>query len=108
MNAVASKKEYIERLKLAVEHLHKCSARHIRTIHVHEQFQGKTVWDGDVELFLIFGNLKSEQCYAWSHAEGTNDQGERFVAVLKIPPVDSAEAAVRLQIVKDVKSGYSK
>lgn len=105
---MANRREYLERLKLAVEHLHKCSARHIRTIPVHEKFEGKTVWQGEVELFLIFGNLTSEQCYAWSHAEGTNDQGERFVAVLKRPPVDSAEAAVRVQIVKDVKSGYSK
>jgi hypothetical protein len=31
------------------------------------------------------------------------DAGERFVAVLEIPPVVSAETAVRVQIVKDVK-----
>ena len=39
----------------------------------------------------------------WSHREGKNDEGERFVAVLEIPPVVSAETAVRVQIVKDVK-----
>jgi hypothetical protein len=27
----------------------------------------------------------------------------RFVAVLEIPPVDSAEAAVRVQIIEDAK-----
>jgi hypothetical protein len=30
--------------------------------------------------------------------------GERFVAVLEIPPVESAVAAVRVQIVNDVKA----
>lgn len=48
-----SKTEYIERLKLAVEHLHKCSARHLETVPVHETFQGQTVWQGEVEVFEI-------------------------------------------------------
>jgi hypothetical protein len=41
---------------------------------------------------------------AWSHLEGKNDEGERFVAVLEIPPVDSAKKAVQVQIVKDFKA----
>ena len=32
-----------------------------------------------------------------------HDEGERFVAVLEIPPVESSETAVRVQIVKDTK-----
>ena len=31
------------------------------------------------------------------------DDRTRFVAVLEIPPVESAETAVRVQIVKDAK-----
>jgi hypothetical protein len=46
---------------------------------------------------------KSKRAYAWSYREGPNDEGERFVAVLEIPPVDSAKQAVQVQIVKDVK-----
>jgi hypothetical protein len=37
-----------------------------------------------------------------------HDERTRFVAVLEIPPVISAETAVRVQIVKDVKEGNSK
>jgi hypothetical protein len=33
-----------------------------------------------------------------------DDERTRFVAVLEIPPVESAETAVRFQIVKDVKT----
>jgi hypothetical protein len=35
--------------------------------------------------------------------EGENDKRGRFVAVLEIPPMDSAQWAVQPQIVKDVK-----
>jgi hypothetical protein len=36
--------------------------------------------------------------------DGKKDDRTRFVAVLEIPPVESAETAVRVQIVKDVKA----
>jgi len=36
-----------------------------------------------------------------SECEGQNCEGVRFLAVLEIPPVVSAETAVRVQIVKD-------
>jgi hypothetical protein len=35
--------------------------------------------------------------------DGKNDERTRFVAVLEIPPVESAETAVRVQIVKDAR-----
>jgi hypothetical protein len=100
---VANKQEYIERLKLAVEHLHNCSAVHVSTVPVHEKFKGQTVWRGEVEVFDLTGHPKSKRAYGWSHREGQNNEGERFVAVLEIPPVISAETAVRVQIVKDAK-----
>ena len=40
-------------------------------------------------------------------AYGAKGERERFVAGLEIPPVDSAQKAVQVQIVKDVK-GASK
>lgn len=51
---------------------------------------------------------KAKLAYAWSHREGKNDEGERFVGVLEVPLVVSAETTVRIQIVKDMKTGYSK
>jgi len=75
---------------------------------VHERFQDRTVWEGNVEVFEVIGHPKAKHVYAWSHREGGSDEGERFVAVLEIPPVDSPLKAVQVQIVKDVKSGHSK
>ena len=51
----------------------------------------------------IAGHPKATKCYGWSHAEGENDEGERFVTVLEIPPVDSPVTAVRASIVADGK-----
>ena len=103
-----SKQEYLDRLKLAIGHLHGCGAKYHETVAVHEEFRGQAVWIGNVEVFDLTGHPKAKRAYAWSHAEGKGNKGERFVAVLEIPPVKSAETAVRFQIVKDIKTGYSK
>jgi len=86
-----------------VSQLHNCGAVWRETVSVHEVFRGETVWQGDVEVFDLHGHLKAKRAYAWSHLDGPNDERTRFVAVLEIPPVVSAETAVRVQIVKDVK-----
>jgi hypothetical protein len=103
-----NKSDYISRVQVAVSQLHDCGATWRETVPVHEVFQGKTVWQGDVEVFDLNGHAKAKRAYAWSHREGNNDEGERFVAVLEIPPVESAVTAVRVQIVKDIKTGYAK
>jgi len=70
---------------------------------VHEVFRGETVWKGEVEVYDLTGHPKAKRAYAWSHLDGKGDDRERFVAVLEIPPVESAVTAVRVQIVKDTK-----
>ncbi len=94
---------YIERLKLAVEHLHKVSSVHAQTVPVHEVFSGETVWKGDVEVFDISGHPKAKRAYGWSHESGHGDSDERFVTVLELPPVDSAVNAVRVSLVKQIR-----
>jgi hypothetical protein len=100
---VESKQDYLARLHTAVQHLHNCGAVYRETVPVHEVFKGQTVWQGDVEVFELHGHPKVKPAYAWSHREGPNDEGERFVAVLEIPPVDSAKRAVQVPIVKYAK-----
>jgi hypothetical protein len=72
---VANKQEYLARLQMAIEHLHKCRAEWRETVPVHEMFQGQTVWQGDVEVFDLTGHPKAKRCYGWSHREGPNDEG---------------------------------
>jgi hypothetical protein len=95
--------EYIEQLQSVILHLHACKSSWVEAVAVHEIFQGETVWRGDVEVFDLIRQPKAKRCYAWSHLDGPKDERTRFVAVLEIPPVESAETAVRVQIVKDTK-----
>jgi len=73
------------------------------TVPVHEVFRGQTVWQGDVEVFDLKGHPKAKRAYGWSHPEGKDDKDERFVTVLEIPPVKSAQTAVQASIVADLK-----
>lgn len=98
-----NKADYLARLQVAVSQLHNCGAVWRETVPVHEVFQGKTVWQGVVEVFDLHNHPKAKRAYAWSHIHGAKDDQERFVAVLEIPPVDSALKAVQVQIVKDVR-----
>jgi hypothetical protein len=103
LNVAVNKQDYIARLQVAVSHLHDCGAVWRETVPVHEVLQGQTVWQGDVEVFDLHNHPKARRACAWSHIHGAADDQERFVAVLELPPVDSALKAVQVQIVKDVK-----
>jgi len=95
---------YIETLKATILRLHGCQADHVKTVPVTETFQGKTVWQGNVEVFNIRGHPKALTCYAWAHASDKDEQGKRYVAVLAMPPVDSPQTAVKAAIVDEFKS----
>ena len=94
---MANKQDYITALKEAIYNMHGCHATHIRTEHVHEMFRGKTVWDGDVEVFTV-DHVRARRAYAWAHLEGEKDDKTRFWAVLELPPVKDAKTAVQASI----------
>jgi hypothetical protein len=91
-------KEYVERLKLTVEHLHKCSARHLASERVTEAFNDHTLWSGDVESFELTGHPKVQRCYGWSQSEP-----EEFITILELPPIKSAHDAVKVALAYQVK-----
>ena len=90
----------IDELKDVIRRLHGSEASHVETVPVKELFQGQTVWEGEVEVFDIRGHPKAKRAYAWAHK---TDKGERYVAVLELPPVDSPQSAVKAAIVAEVK-----
>lgn len=101
---MANRQDYLARIQVAIQQLHQCGAAYRKTVPVKEVFRGKTIWQGDVEVFDINGHPKAKRCYGWSHAEGKDDKGERFVTVLEIPPVSSPESAVKVAIVSEVRA----
>jgi hypothetical protein len=90
--------EEITQLQHAIRAMHGCESRYERTEHIHEAFQGKTAWDGIVRVFTLIEHPKAECCYAWSYQEGNET---KTVALLKIPPVDSAQSAVKVAIASE-------
>ncbi len=91
-------RDYIERLESVILHLHGCNASWLESVPVHEVFRGKTVWNGDVEVFALAGHPKAKRCYGWSYGEP-----EHVITILELPPVDSAQAAVKVGVAYQVK-----
>ena len=103
LSNVVANREYIERMQSVILHLHACKSSWVETVPVEEVFRGQTIWKGFVEVFTLSGHPKAKKAYAWSHADGPDDTGERFVTVLEIPPVDSPQTAVKVAIAAEVK-----
>ena len=100
---MANKSDYLARLQVAVSQMHNCGAVWRESVPVKEVFRGETLWNGDVEVFDLTGHPKAKRAFGWSHPDGADNKTERFVAVLEIPPVESALTAVRGSIVADGK-----
>lgn len=86
----------LDRLERTIRDLHGVRVTHLRSEPVTETFQGKVVWEGVVEVFVVHEHPGAGLAYAWSHE--TDDGTRRYVAVLGIPPVLSAVDAVRASI----------
>ena len=92
--------DYFEELKKAIRATHGVEAAHVMTVPVKEVFQGKTAWEGAVEVFNVTGHPKAKRCYAWGHRDG---KAWEITAVLEIPPVVSPQTAVKAAIAAHAK-----
>lgn len=87
--------ESIAEQQRAILSVHGCQSRHVATKRVREVFNKLVAWEGDVEVYELSGHPKAKRCYAWT----VEEHGKmKTVAVLEIPPVDSAETAVKIAI----------
>jgi hypothetical protein len=99
--------DYIAELQAVFLRLHGCDATYAETVPVIEEFQGKTVWEGDVEVFDIRGHPKVTRGYGWGYTT-TDGGGRRYFTVLELPPVDSPQAAVRAAIMSEIQNARKK
>jgi hypothetical protein len=95
---------YLDDLRAAILRVHGVEATHIESVPVKETFQGRTVWEGIVEVFELKGHPKTDRIYAWSHDTDDPRKPRRHVTVLHIAPILSAEAAVKAAIVQEFRS----
>ncbi len=87
-----------------IRKLHRAEATHIESIPVKESFQGKTVWDGVVEVFELIGHPKASRVYAWAHETDDPQKPVRHVTVLHLHPIKSAQDAVRAAILQEARN----
>lgn len=65
---------------------------------VHETWEGKTMWVGEVHIISI-QHAEASKAYAWFYQDDTGKR--RVKTVLGVPPVTSATMAVRATIVAE-------
>ncbi len=94
---------YLEELEQVIHRLHGVRSTHVQSVPVKEEFNGKVIWDGIVEVFQLQGHPNATHAYAWSHETDDPDQPRRSVTVLKIPPAVSPETAVRVAIMQELR-----
>jgi hypothetical protein len=86
----------IEDIRLVVEVMHNCAAKHEGSAPVIELFGKNEIWEGVVEAFTLIGHPNAKRCYAWNSAQ---DEAEPcYIAVLELPPVYSPHTAIRAAI----------
>jgi len=98
--------DYIDELQDVIKRLYGSEATHVESVPIKETFQGKTVWEGVVEVFDLKGNTKTTRAYAWAY-ETDNPKKPRHVVVLHFGTVTSPLLAVRAAIVEEMKNKQS-
>ncbi len=90
---------HIDDFKVAIRKLHRVEPTHRTSVPVRQVFQGKTIWDGVVEVFEFYGHPDANTAYGWSHETDTDET--RHVTVPHVPPAVSPETAVRAFIIRE-------
>ena len=94
--------DYLEELRDAIRRLHGVESEFVETVPVVEEFEGRTMWDGEVSVFKVTGHSQTDTAYAWIDRQGDK---KRYLAVLKIPPaVDSPQLAVRAAVFASIRA----
>lgn len=87
---------YLEELETVIVKIHGCEAKAVETVAVEEVYKGRIIWKGDVTVFELTGNPRAKRCYAWGLPDEVGSI--EITTILEIPPVTSAEMAVKVAI----------
>lgn len=86
---------YLQCLHDAVCALHGCECSHAGTSRIVEFWEGRKVFEGDIETFTLSGHPAASEAFAWAYDNGSEPQ---YVAVLRLPPINDPGDAVRAAI----------
>jgi|SRR5215213_1615681 len=95
--------DYIAEIQSVFLKVHGCEAIYAETVPVVEEYQGETIWQGDVEVFDVTGHPKAKRGHGWGYTI-TESGGRRYFTVLELPPVDSPQTAVKAAIMSEIQN----
>jgi hypothetical protein len=93
---------YIEELQDVIRRLHGVESKHVDSVPIKEEFQGRTAWEGIVEVFELIRHPTAVKVYAWAYDTGDPKKPKR-VTVLQIGLVTSPLLAVRAAIFQEFR-----
>lgn len=96
---------YLEELRDVIRRVHGVESEHMSTVPVKEVFNGKTVWNGFVEMFELKGHPLAQFVYAWGHDTDDPEHPRRHVTVLRMGRIETPLDAVRAAIVQEFREG---
>jgi hypothetical protein len=89
----------IGELRKAVQRLHGGAVRLVQSVRISESFDGKSLWEGVVQIFELKGHPTASLAYAWSSpVEGSTER--QYFAVLNVPPITSPAEAVLATVMR--------
>ena len=97
----------IEELQHVIRKLHGAESTHRASVPIKEVWDGKTIWEGTVEVFNLHGHAETDTAYAWSHETDDPENPKRHVTVLHLHPALSPVDAVRVAIFQEFRNAQS-
>jgi hypothetical protein len=95
---------HIEEWQDVIHKLHGATATHRESVPVKETWQGKTIWEGIVEVFDLHGHPQTDKVYAWMHDTGEPGEPPKHVTVLHLKPALNPLFAVRSFIMQEIQN----
>ncbi len=86
---------YLDDLTTTIGRTHGCEAHLEGFVPVAVAQLGGIAWEGDVGIFLLDGHPKATRCFAWGVPDDDEAASRDITMILELPPVDSAETAVK-------------
>lgn len=85
----------------AIKENYGCNSHWLRSITVAVDLGNQLRWRDIVQVFCLHDYVKAEIAYAWTYRARGED---KVVTVLGVPPIDSAQAAVK-SVIGDPAAG---
>jgi hypothetical protein len=95
---------YLEDLRDMISQVHGADATHVESVPVKKTFHGKTVWEGVVEVFDLIGHPAAFRAYAWTQHTDDPSNSLRYITMLHLHPIKSAQDAVNAVIIPDFRN----